>query len=153
MDQNCKGLVEFCVVTLVMLSCAASARAQEQFLAAEPVSPMAITAKPIERGVPGVTRWKVSLSALAAANLFDTATSWNKRELNPALAQSSGTFGWQSAALKMGLAGAVVGVEWLAMRHGTHPGLYRPLSVVNFCGAATAGSVAGYNLTVPRSHR
>jgi hypothetical protein len=92
-------------------------------------------------------RWKVSLTAVAA-NIIDTASSWNKRELNPVLSQASGTFGWQSAVLKMGIAGAVVGVEWLAMRHGAHRGLYSPLSVVYFCGAAATGSVAGYNFTV-----
>ncbi|MGP8243463.1 MAG: hypothetical protein ACLQVN_02970 [Bryobacteraceae bacterium] len=138
---------------MVILFCAASARAQGQLFVAEPVSRGAVSATPVEKAAPGATCWKVSLTALAAANIVDAASSWNKRELNPALAQSSGTFGWQSAALKMGITGAVVGVEWLAMRRGAHPGLYRALSVINFSGAAAIGSVAGHNFTIPASPR
>jgi hypothetical protein len=153
MDQVRKCSVGFGVITLFVLFCAASARAQEQRFVLEPASPLDISARPVEKAGPWAARWKVSLTALAAANIADTASSWNKRELNPALANSSGTFGWQSAVLKMGITGAVTGVEWLAMRHRAHPGLYRALSAINFCGAAAIGSVAGHNFTIPASPR
>ena len=138
-------------VTLVVLFCAPSARAQGEAFVSEPASRLTIPVSPVEKAGPGATRWRISLAALGAANVADTASSWNKRELNPALANSSGIFGWQSAVLKMGIVGAVTGVEWLATRHGARPSFYRALSAINFCGAAAIGSVAGHNFTIPAS--
>src|SRR6266568_1708167 len=51
---------------------------------------------------PGMGEWKLSLLALAAAHSADTATSWNKRELNPLLSPGSGAFGLQTLAIKWG---------------------------------------------------
>ena len=151
MDQLRKCLVDVSVIALVASFGAGSARAQGQLFVAEPAAEAAIS--PTSVAKPGATpaSWKISLAALAAANIVDTASSWNKHELNPALAGPSATFGWQAAGLKMGITGAVLGVEWLATRRRAHPGLYRALSIINFGGAAAIGAVAGHNFTIPAS--
>lgn len=118
----------------------------------EPVA-QGIPTRAAEITAPGARLWKISLATLAAANAADTASSWKKRELNSTLVQSSGAFGWHSAVLKMGILGAVMGVEYLAMRHHAHPGLYRTLSIVNFCSAAAVGGVAAHNYMVPGGPR
>jgi len=98
---------------------------------------------------PGARLWKLSLAALTTANAVDIRSSWKKRELNPVLAQSSNTFGWQAALLKMGIGGAVVWMEYLATRGHRHPGLYRILTIANFGSAAAAGAVATHNYMLP----
>lgn len=153
MDPIRKCSVGFSVITLVVLLGAAPARAQGQLSVPERQNRFDIPAWPIEKAGPWTTRWKVSLTALGAANVVDTVSSWNKHELNPALSQSSATFGWQAAVLKMGITGAVMGVEMVAMRHCAHVGLYRALSAINFGGAAAIGTVAGHNFTIPASPR
>jgi hypothetical protein len=102
---------------------------------------------------PGARLWKLSLVALTTANALDIRSSWKKRELNPVLAQSSSTFGWQAALLKMGISGAVMGMEYLATRGHGHPGLYRILSIANFGSAAAVGAVATHNYTLPAAQR
>ena len=151
MDQHRKCLVEFSLIAMVASFGATSARAQGQLFVAEPASRAAVLATPIEKAGHAPASWKISLTALAAANVVDAASSWNKHELNPALAGPSATFGWPALGLKMGITGAVLGIEWLATRHGARPGLYRALSIVNFGGAAAIGAVAGHNFTIPAS--
>ena len=151
MDQHRKCLVEFSLVAMVASSCATPARAQGQLFVAEPASQAAVSAMPVEKPGSAPASWKISLTALAEANIVDAASSWNKHELNPALAAPSATFGWPALGLKMGITGAVLGIEWLATRHSGHPGLYRALSIVNFGGAAAMGAVAGHNFTIPAS--
>jgi hypothetical protein len=162
MNQLRKCLLDVTITSVIVLSCAASAGAQSQLFAASSTSALAVPstlaipatlAPPVKKPVPGATRWKISLATLAAANTLDVASSWQKRELNPALTPSSSTFGVQSAVLKMGITGIVIGVEWLAMRHHARPDLYRALSIVNFGSAAALGVVAGHNFTVPVSPR
>ena len=95
--------------------------------------------------------WKWSLAALAGANALDIASSWRKYELNPALAAPSSTFGAKSAAIKVGILGAVVVVQWLAVsRHPSHR-LYRALSILNFCDSGVVAGTAGHNFTVSAS--
>jgi hypothetical protein len=95
------------------------------------------------------TLWKFSLAALAGANAADVASSWGKRELNPALAAPSAKFGAQSAMLKVAIVGVVVGVEYIATRRHPSPGLYKVLSIVNFGDAGIIGGVAVRNFGVP----
>ena len=151
MDQHRKCLVEFSLIAMVASFGATSARAQGQLFVAEPASPAAIVTNPVVKAWHAPASWKISLTALAAANVVDAASSWNKHELNPALAGPSATFGWPALGIKLGITGAVLGVEWLATRHGAHPGLYRALSIVNFGGVAAIGAVAGHNFTIPAS--
>lgn len=153
MDQQRKYFVAFSLIAISASFTAIPAKAQEQRFIAEPAGRAAISMSPIEKAGHAPASWKISLTALAAANIVDTASSWNKHELNPALAAPNATFGWQAAGLKMGITGAVLGVQWLATRHGAGPGLYRALSIINFGSAAAIGAVAGHNFTIPASSR
>ena len=161
------GLLHIGLLPLVVLLSAPSARAQVWPLLAAPAARGAI---PTGWAAPGIldseriepvaqskpTRlteetgfraklWQISMATLATANAVDMVSSWKKRELNPALAQSSGAFGCHAALLKMGIVSAVMGVEYLVMRHRAHPDLYRTSSIINFCMAGTVGAVAGHN--------
>src|SRR5581483_12093331 len=62
---------------------------------------------------PKPTLWRVSLVAMVGANAMDIASSWGKRELNPALAAPSDRFGTSNALIKVGIVGAIMGVEYL----------------------------------------
>jgi hypothetical protein len=90
---------------------------------------------------------------LSTANALDIRSSWKKRELNPVLAQPSAAFGWQAALLKMGISGAVMGIEYFTTRHHGYSGLYRILSIANFGSAAAVGAVAAHNFTLPAAPR
>ena len=105
---------------------------------------------PAKPAVSGQTAWRVSVAALAAANVLDVQSSWGKHELNPTLAGPSGRFSGQSALIKLGLQGGLLGMEYLITRGHPNGKLYRVLTVVNFGAAATIGAVAGHNYTVPR---
>jgi hypothetical protein len=102
---------------------------------------------------PHAALWRTSVTALAVANALDIHSSWGKRELNPALSQTSATFGRDSALLKMGFQGGLMGIEYLLTRHHPSGKLYRALSFVNFGAAAAIGGVAAHNYTVPRAAR
>src|ERR1041384_4142188 len=57
--------------------------------------------------------WERSLIPLLASQSLDAASSYGYRELNPMLASSNGTFGMKATAVKFGVVGALVGVEYL----------------------------------------
>jgi len=96
------------------------------------------------------TFWRCSLGALAVANVLDTQSSWGKRELNPNLSGSQGTFGLHGVLLKLGIQGSVAGMEYLILRRRPSAHLYRFLSAINFGDAAVTGVTAAHNYTVPR---
>ena len=101
--------------------------ADEIFAAPAPV----IAARPAERPVPRSFQW--SLAPLIASQGLDVASSYGMRELNPALAGADGRFGARSAVLKLGVTGALVGVEYLVVK--IHPGAARfftPMSATRF---------------------
>ena len=98
----------------------------------------------------GRNLWRASLAAVAAVNVMDAGSSWGKRELNPNLAGNDGRFGWQGAALKMGIVGGVLVVESLVLRRRPSPKLYRGLALVNFGGASVTGATAIRNFGIPR---
>ena len=93
--------------------------------------------------------WKASAAAVLAGNAMDTASSWGKRELNPVLSGSQGTFGKGGAMLKLGVAGGVVAVEYLVLRHRPSRSLAKALAWINFGDAAVTGAVAGRNFGIP----
>lgn len=103
----------------------------------------------------GRTLWRASIAALTTANAMDVQSSWGKRELNPALANGSGTFGVQGALLKLGLQGSLVGIEYLITRHYPRSSgrLYRVFSIVNFGAAAGMAGAAIHNYGVPQPGR
>jgi hypothetical protein len=92
--------------------------------------------------------WKASAATLLAGNAMDVASSWGKRELNPVLAGSQGTFGKNGALLKLGVAGGVVAVEYLVLRHRPSRSLAKALAWINFGDAAVTGAVAGRNFGI-----
>jgi len=102
-----------------------------------------------ERPLNRTTLWKFSIAALASANAVDIASSWGKRELNPALSMPAAKFGTQSAGLKSAIVGVVIGIEYLATRHHPSPTLMKTLSILNFCDAGVISGVAARNFTVP----
>jgi hypothetical protein len=98
---------------------------------------------------PGVTFWRVSVTALAAAHAMDIHSSWGKHELNGMLANSNGNFGAQGALVKLGLQGGLIGLEYLITRGHPTRKMYRALGIVNFGAAAGIAGVAAHNYRVP----
>ena len=90
--------------------------------------------------------WKWSLAPLAASQALDVASSYGMRELNPALAGPDGRFGMQSAALKLGVTGALVGVEYVIVK--MHPGAARPLAKLNWAASALTVGFAAHNFAI-----
>ena len=90
--------------------------------------------------------WKWSLAPLAASQALDVASSYGMRELNPALAGPDGRFGMKSATLKLGVTGALVGVEYLIVK--AHPGAARPLAKLNWAASAVTVGFAAHNFAI-----
>lgn len=91
-------------------------------------------------------RW--SSGALITANVMDVASSWGKREGNPALRNSQGRFGWNGVAIKSGITGSVMLAEHLILRR--HPSQHRILGWTNFSLSGVISGVAIRNWQVPR---
>ena len=90
---------------------------------------------------PKVTKaLKWSWAALVAGNAMDAASSWGRPELNPILGP---TFGPRAAVIKFGIAGAVIGVEYLFVRR--HPQIRKPLVIGNFIAGGLLCGVAVRN--------
>ena len=110
--------------------------------------------------ISGKRLWQASLVTLSVANVVDVHSSLGKRELNSALAGSSGTFGTRGILLKSGMQGGLLGVEYLILRRHSHDlaynparsKLYRTLAIINFASAAALTGVAAHNYTVARAH-
>ena len=73
--------------------------------------------------------WLLSVALLIGSNGMDLASSRGGIEANPVMRS-------HAVPLKIAATGAVVGVEWLLLRHRSK----RSAAVVNF---ATAGALAG----------
>jgi len=124
------------------------------------VFPEARTARLAAPSAPsGRNLWKLSLVTLSVANALDVQSSLGKRELNSALASSSGTLGTRGIAIKSGLAGGLMGIEYLVTRGRSsdllrdHPRsrLYRALAIINFAGSGVISGVVIHNYRVPRT--
>jgi hypothetical protein len=94
----------------------------------------------------GYRQWKWSLAPVIATQGLDVASSWGMRELNPALADPSGRFGMRAATLKLGAAGALLGVEYLLVKK--HPGAARVLAKLNWSSAVVTGAFAAHNYSI-----
>ena len=103
--------------------------------------------------------WQVSLITLSVANVLDVHSSLGKRELNSALANSSGTLGSQGILLKSAFQGGLMGIEYLVTRghsrdlvsHPSRSKLYRSLAIINFAASGVLSGIAAHNYTVPRT--
>lgn len=92
--------------------------------------------------------WRISAAALLASNVADTASSWGKRELNPLLSGTAGSFSGRSALLKLGLEAGVVTVEYLVLRHRPSHSLIKALMWINFGDASGTTAVAVRNFGI-----
>lgn len=91
-------------------------------------------------------RWKLSLVPLAASQALDLSSSWGMRELNPALAGGDGRFGARAATVKLGVVGALVGIEYLIVKK--YPRTARAFEKVNWSGAALTSGFAVHNFMI-----
>jgi len=90
--------------------------------------------------------WKRSLIPVMASQALDIASSYGMRELNPALADGSGRFGARAAGMKIGATAAILGVEYLIVRH--HPAAARVLSKLNWTGSVVTSGFAVHNYAI-----
>ncbi len=104
--------------------------------------------RPSEPPVQGRALWRVSVSALAAANAMDIHSSWGKRELNGILAGPDRRFGARGTLLKLAFQGGLMGAEYVLTRGHASGKLYRALTWINFGAAAGITSVAAHNYGV-----
>jgi hypothetical protein len=92
--------------------------------------------------------YSISVAALIGANAADLASSWGRPELNPLLTPGStgGRFGWQSATIKLGLAGGSLLFQRYVLRR--RPELQRGFAISNFVAAGAMSAVAVRNQTL-----
>jgi hypothetical protein len=90
--------------------------------------------------------WKLSLAPMIAGFAVDAASSRGLRETNPVLAGSDGQFGAKGAMIKVGIAVALVSVEYLIVRK--HPSAGKFLWKLNIGAAAVSGVTAAHNYSL-----
>lgn len=90
--------------------------------------------------------WKVSLAPLVASQALDAASSYGLRELNPLLASSNGGFERKAASIKLGVTGAIVGVEYLIVRK--YPRSARVISKLNWTSGIVTTGFAVHNFAI-----
>jgi hypothetical protein len=90
--------------------------------------------------------WKWSLAPVLASQALDASSSYGMRELNPVLAGPDGRFGMQSTTIKLGLTGALLGMESLIVR--AHPASARVFSKLNWAAAMVTFGVAAHNYAI-----
>jgi len=90
--------------------------------------------------------WKWSLATVLASQALDAASSYGMRELNPVLASSDGRFGMQSTAIKLGVTGALLGVEYWIVK--VHPRSARVFTKLNWAAAGVTFGVAAHNYSI-----
>lgn len=92
--------------------------------------------------------WKISAVALVGALAADVATSWGKREINPLVPTTGGTFGGRSAGLKIGVtSGALVAQHFFLKKS---PQAERAMTFANFGMAGLLTSAAVSNARVSK---
>lgn len=90
--------------------------------------------------------WKWSLAPLFASQALDTVSSYGAVELNPLLADHRGAFGMKATTIKLGVAGAFVGVQYLVVK--SHPRAARVFSKLNWVTAILTTGLAAHNFAV-----
>ncbi len=89
--------------------------------------------------------WVASIFADIAGTSFDAGTSWGKREGNPLLASSDGTFGARGLSIKAALAAIVIVPQICLRKHKELKGIF---VIGNFGEAAIFAGTAVHNLQV-----
>jgi hypothetical protein len=104
------------------------------------ITPEAQPEKPVRRS------WKWSIAPLVASQALDIQSSYGLRELNPLLAGPQGQFGAQSAAIKLGVTGGLIGVEYVIIK--IHPSAARLFTKLNWGAAALTTGFAVHNYSL-----
>jgi hypothetical protein len=90
--------------------------------------------------------WKISLAPLVGSQALDAASSYGMRELNPLLASSNGGFEMKATSIKLGVTGALVGVEYLIVRK--YPRSTRVISKLNWTTGIVTTGFAVHNYAI-----
>ncbi|MEP7362271.1 MAG: hypothetical protein ABI972_03380 [Acidobacteriota bacterium] len=94
--------------------------------------------RPVARSPP---LWKASLVAVVVAAAADVATSYGKRELNPALQGGNGRFGGRGIAIKSLVTGSALAGQWFLVRKAPESGTYAAVANFGMAGVFTAAAV------------
>jgi hypothetical protein len=98
---------------------------------------------------PDIRLWKWSATALIGASALDVASSWGRCcESNRLLASPDRRFGSRGLAVKSGVVGGQLALQYLVARKS--PKVARVLGFVNFAGAGAVTAVAFHNYRVPQ---
>jgi len=89
--------------------------------------------------------WISSIFAMAAGTGADAATSWHKRESNPLLASSDGTFGAKGIGIKAGLAGGLLLPQILFRKNKD---LRTAFTIGNFAEGGLFSGIAIHNASI-----
>jgi hypothetical protein len=92
--------------------------------------------------------WAWSAAALMASVAMDTASSMGRPEMNPLLRGSMGQFNGRSAGLKFGIAGALLGSQYLLLQR--HPEQAAWAATGNFAAAGLTSGIAVRNYRLPK---
>jgi hypothetical protein len=90
--------------------------------------------------------WKISIAPLVASQALDAASSYGMRELNPLLASANGGFEMKATSIKLGVTGALVGVEYLIIRK--YPRSARVISKLNWTSGIVTTGFAARNFAI-----
>ena len=90
--------------------------------------------------------WKISLVPLVASQALDATSSYGLRELNPLLADPNGGFGMKATSIKLGVTGALVGVEYLIVKK--YPRSARVISKLNWTTGIVTTGFAVHNYAI-----
>jgi hypothetical protein len=93
-----------------------------------------------------VRQWKFSLIPLVGSQALDASSSYGMRELNPLLASSNGGFEMKATSIKLGVTGALVGVEYLIIRK--YPRSARMISKLNWTTGIVTTGFAVHNYAI-----
>lgn len=92
--------------------------------------------------------WAWSAAALMTSVALDTASSMGRQEMNPLLRGPMGQFNARSAALKFGIAGALLGSQYLLLKK--HPEQAAWATTGNFAAAGLTSGIAVRNFRLPK---
>lgn len=90
--------------------------------------------------------WKISLAPLIASQTLDATSSYGMRELNPLLASANGGFEMKATTIKLGVTGALVGVEYLIVRK--YPRSAQVISKLNWTTGIVTTGFAVHNYAI-----
>jgi hypothetical protein len=96
--------------------------------------------------VAALKSWKISIAPLVASQALDAASSYGMREMNPLLADPNGGFGMKATSIKLGVTGALVGVEYLIVRK--YPRSARVISKLNWTSGIVTTGFAVHNYAI-----